>query len=77
MWSNFNRISIGDYEIYFSYETPVVIRTPEWIYATNYKHSSTTSKHINTVAVPSSKIDDSEFQKKLNKVFKSLLKKKC
>lgn len=52
-------------EIFFSYETPVVINTGKEILVTDQKFSSTTSKHINayvsgwkTRKVPQSEIEN-------------------
>jgi hypothetical protein len=39
-------IQPGQFEVFFSYQTPVCAEIKYKVYATNKKHSKTTSKHI-------------------------------
>lgn len=64
--SNMTELDMGEVQVFFSYETPVAVRTETGaLLRTSTKYSVTTSKHINkwlqgrdAYLVPQSVIDD-------------------
>jgi len=47
--ANFSLLIIGEATIYFSYETPIAVISPNGFCVTENKWGSTTGKHINYV----------------------------
>lgn len=71
---NFNKVEIGDLELYFSYETPVAFRTSKTgLVVSENIWGSTTGKHLNWLdgGRKECRIPNDEFEKQLNELIES------
>jgi len=71
---NFNKVEIGDLELYFSYETPVAFRTSKTgLVVSENIWGSTTGKHLNWLdgGRKQHRIPNDEFEKQLNELIES------
>ena len=66
---NQTEVALDDRSIFFSYETPVLVRVQHhgW-YQTSEKHSSTTSRHINAFldGIPAICVDQAQLEQLAN-----------
>ena len=71
---NFNKVEIGDLELYFSYETCIGFRTSKTgLVVSKNIWGSTTGKHLNWIDGGSKegRIPNDEFEKQLNELLES------
>lgn len=70
---NFNRVTVGNITLYFSYETVVAFRTPQTGFVVSENvWSRTTGKHLNWISGKSDRIPHAEFERKLEIVLENI-----